>query len=146
MKKTKRDRLAAAGWKVGSLKEFLGLSAQEEAFIEMKLALAENLRRRRVRRNLTQAQLARLLRSSQSRVAKIEASDPSVSLDLLVRSLLALGLSRREKSHHLQPARYSRTCGKVYTIAAVAAAVRCLGFRARLTTAPPPKRMPYRPG
>ncbi len=96
MKKTERDRLAAAGWKVGSLKEFLGLSAQEEAFIEMKLALAENLRRRRVRRNLTQAQLARLLRSSQSRVAKIEASDPSVSLDLLVRSLLALGLSRRE--------------------------------------------------
>jgi len=96
MKKTKRDRLAAAGWKVGSLKEFLGLSTQEEAFIEMKLALAENLRRRRVRRKLTQAQLARLLRSSQSRVAKIEASDPSVSLDLLVRSLLELGLSRRE--------------------------------------------------
>ena len=96
MKKTKRDRLAAAGWKVGSLKEFLGLSEQEEAFIEMKLALAEHLRRQRARRNLTQAQLARLLRSSQSRVAKIEASDPSVSLDLLVRSLLALGLSRRE--------------------------------------------------
>ena len=36
------------------------------------------------------------LRSSQSRVAKMEAGDSSVSLDLLIRSLITLGASDRE--------------------------------------------------
>ena len=36
------------------------------------------------------------LGSSQSRVAKMEAADPSVSLDLLVRGLLATGASPRD--------------------------------------------------
>ena len=96
MKKTKKARLERAGWKVGSTAQFLRLSSEEEAFLDLKLALAESLRRRRVRRHLTQGALAKLLRSSQSRVAKMEASDPSVSLDLLVRSLLALGASPEE--------------------------------------------------
>ena len=96
MKKTKKARLEKAGWKVGSTAQFLRLSPEEEAFLDLKLALAESLRQRRVRRHLTQGALAKLLRSSQSRVAKMEASDPSVSLDLLVRSLLALGTSPEE--------------------------------------------------
>ncbi len=96
MKKRKRARLEAAGWKVGTVREFLGLSDDEVAFLELKLALARNLRIRRERRGLTQEQLARLIRSSQSRVAKMEAADGSVSLDLLVRCLLAMGTSRGE--------------------------------------------------
>ena len=96
MKKTKKDRLEAAGWKLGSAADFLDLSPEEVAFIEMKLALARNLRLRRQRRKLSQAQLAKLLNSSQSRVAKMEAADPTVSLDLLIRSLLALGANARD--------------------------------------------------
>jgi predicted XRE-type DNA-binding protein len=93
MKSRKRTRLEAAGWTVGSAQDFLGLSDAEAALIELKLALSAALRDQRKRRRLSQAQLARRLRSSQSRVAKMEAGDPSVSMDLLVRSLLALGAS-----------------------------------------------------
>jgi len=91
MKKGKKARLEAKGWKIGSAAEFLSLSPEETAYLEMKLALSRILQERRRRKRLTQHQLARLLRSSQSRVAKMEAGDPSVSLDLLVRSLLVLG-------------------------------------------------------
>ena len=96
MKRTKQRRLERAGWTVGSAAEFLKLSVVEQAFLDLKVALAEGLRKRRQRRRLTQDGLARLLRSSQSRVAKMEASDGSVSLDLLVRSLLVLGVSPEE--------------------------------------------------
>src|SRR5262245_44623483 len=96
MRKAKRGRLGAAGWKVGTAREFLGLSDEENAFIELKIALAGGLRRQRERLGLTQAQVARLVESSQSRVAKMEAGDRSVSLDLLVRSLLAIGMTKRE--------------------------------------------------
>jgi DNA-binding XRE family transcriptional regulator len=95
MKSAKKKQLEAKGWKVGTAAEFLQLSPEESAYIEMKLALSKNLQERRKGRSLTQEQLARLLKSSQSRVAKMEAGDPSVSLDLLVRSLLILGESRR---------------------------------------------------
>ena len=96
MKKDKRARLERAGWKVGTVRELLGLSRAEEALVELKLILSRGLRERRTRRRLTQAQLARLLKSSQSRVAKMEAGDPSVSIDLLIRSLLAMGTTQRE--------------------------------------------------
>ena len=86
MKNTKRAKLEAAGWAVGSVKEFLGLSEAESALIDMKLALSRSLRDRRNK-------LAERLQSSQSRVAKMEAGDPSVSMDLLVSSLLLLGAS-----------------------------------------------------
>ena len=95
MDKNKRKRLESAGWKVGTAPEFLGLSAQESAYIELKLQLAKNLLKRRQAKKLTQTDLARIIKSSQSRVAKMESGDPSVSLDLLVRSLLALGASAR---------------------------------------------------
>ena len=64
--------------------------------VELKVVLAQNLRHKRQERNLTQEQVALRLGSSQSRVAKMEASDPSVSMDLLVRTLLALGTTRKE--------------------------------------------------
>jgi predicted XRE-type DNA-binding protein len=96
MEKSKKDRLAAAGWRSGDTADFLDLTAEEAAFIELKPALAEYLRDLRTRNSWTQSQVARRLGSSQSRVAKMEAADASVSLDLLVKSLLALGASRSE--------------------------------------------------
>jgi DNA-binding XRE family transcriptional regulator len=103
-----RRRLESAGWKVGRAKEFLGLTDEEAAMIELKLQLARALRARRVRQNLTQQQLSRKLGSSQSRVAKMEAGDPSVSLDLLMRSLLRLGATRRDLARHLGTSTGSR--------------------------------------
>lgn len=92
----KRKRVEAAGFAVGSAAEFLELSPAEAALVDMRLALSAALRERRTAAGLTQAALARRVGSSQSRVAKMEAGDPSVSLDLLVRALLAAGASRRE--------------------------------------------------
>ena len=96
MDKNKKERLERKGWKVGSAQEFLALTPEESAYIELKLALSESIKKRRERKRLTQTDLARLLRSSQSRVAKIESGDSTVSLDLLVRSLIALGATRRD--------------------------------------------------
>jgi len=95
MKTAKRKRLEAKGWKVGTPSEFLNLSPEETAYIELKLSLSKNLQKYRQEKRLTQEGLARLLKSSQSRIAKMEAGDPSVSLDLLVRSLLVLGASKK---------------------------------------------------
>jgi len=96
MSADRRKRLEAAGWKVGTVREFLGLSEAESALIEIRLALARGLRVRRERKRLTQAALARQIGSSQSRVAKMETGDPSVSIDLLVRTLLTLGVAPKE--------------------------------------------------
>jgi len=101
MKRQKKARLEAAGWKVGSASEFLGLTDAEAAVVELKLELAKPVREQRVRRKMTQAQAGRVLGSSQSRVAKMEAGDPSVSIDLLVRSLFKLGGSRQDLVRHL---------------------------------------------
>lgn len=96
MRANKRKKLEASGWKVGSVDEFLGLTPEESAYIEMKLALSSSLKERRCQRNLSQVELAKLVHSSQSRVAKMESGDPSVSIDLLMKSLLALGASPKE--------------------------------------------------
>lgn len=96
MDKSKKNRLAAAGWRSGNAADLLELTVEEAEFIELKLALADYLRDLRTRNSWTQSQVARRLGSSQSRVAKMEAADGSVSLDLLVKSLLALGVSRVE--------------------------------------------------
>ena len=96
MNKAKREKLEKKGWKIGSAGEFLGLTDEEAAYVELKLALSEKLKERRIHKKLTQAEFARLTHSSQSRVAKMEAGDPTVSIDLLVKSLLALGVSKKE--------------------------------------------------
>jgi len=93
MRKTKQTRLEKKGWKVGSVDEFLELSPEESAYIEVKLRLSDNLRQRRTRKRLSQKELAVLIKSSQSRVAKMEGGDPTVSIDLLVKTLLVLGAS-----------------------------------------------------
>lgn len=96
MKKTRREALERKGWRVGSVSDFLELSEADSALVELKLALGRTLRERRTERGLTQIELARQLRSSQSRIAKMEAADASVSVDLLVRSLFALGATPRD--------------------------------------------------
>jgi DNA-binding XRE family transcriptional regulator len=96
MKKEKKARLEAAGWKVGSVEEFLGLDEADRALIEVRILLARTLKRRRTARHISQATLAQKIGSSQSRVAKMEAGDPSVSIDLLLRSLLISGSTGTE--------------------------------------------------
>ena len=96
MKATKRKRLEAKGWKVGTVEEFLNLSPEEVAYIELKHALSNSLRERRSKEKLSQVEVAKLFKTSQSRVAKMEAGDPSVSIDLLIKSLLALGASPKD--------------------------------------------------
>ena len=101
MNKAKQEKLKKKGWKFGTADEFLELSASESAYIELKLTLSDKLKAKRLSKKLTQVELARIMNSSQSRVAKMEAGDPAVSIDLLIKSLLALGVSKRELGRSL---------------------------------------------
>jgi ribosome-binding protein aMBF1 (putative translation factor) len=96
VKQLKSRKLRKAGWRSGSVKDFLGLSDAEAALIEMRLSLSRSLRERRVGDGLSQSDLAARMGSSQSRIAKMEAADSSVSLDLLIRSLLTLGATTKD--------------------------------------------------
>jgi len=102
MKHTKRARLEAHGWRIGSAAEFLALTPEEAAFVETKLALSRCLRSRRTAQDISQAELAKRLKSSQSRIAKMEAADASVSIDLLLRALFALGAKPRDVATAIQ--------------------------------------------
>lgn len=95
MLKEKVKRLESKGWKVGSADDFLSLTPEESAYIDLKLSLSRNLRELRTEQKVTQAELAKILHSSQSRIAKIENGDPTVSIDLIIKSLLALGASKK---------------------------------------------------
>ena len=96
MDKAKRRRLEANGWKIGDVKEFLGLTPEEATYIELKIALSRSIREYRQSKGLTQSEIAQIIKSSQSRVAKMETGDESVSLDLLIRSLISMGATRKE--------------------------------------------------
>jgi transcriptional regulator with XRE-family HTH domain len=96
MNKSKKEALEQRGWKVGSAGEFLGLTPEDEAYLELKLSLSHFLQEKRKTRRLTQTQMATLIQSSQSRVAKMEKGEESVSIDLILRSLLALGTEIKE--------------------------------------------------
>jgi len=96
MDKEKKARLEEKGWRVGSTEEFLGLTPDESAYVDLRLKLSGAVRVFRKKKRLTQIELAELLHSSQSRVAKVEAADESVSLDLLIRSLLAMGATDQD--------------------------------------------------
>ena len=96
MKQVKRKKLEAKGWRVGTAADFLELSSEEAAFIEMKMSLSKSLRELRQKKHLSQVALAKLINSSQSRVAKMETGSASVSIDLIIKSMLALGASQRD--------------------------------------------------
>ena len=91
MRSAKKASLEAQGWAVGSVDEFLGLTREESALVDLKLRLSDALRARRAKLGLSQEAVAKRLHSSQSRVAKMEAGEASVSFDLLVRALIGLG-------------------------------------------------------
>ena len=96
MKKEKRNKLERAGFKVSSVQQFLGLSDEETALIDLKVRLVTKLRAARQSSRIRQQDLATLIASSQSRIAKMEAGAEDVSVDLICRALFALGVSRRE--------------------------------------------------
>ena len=102
MRQSKRARLEREGWRVGTATEFLGLSPEEAALVETRLALSRGLRARRTKQRWSQTALAKHLKSSQSRVAKMESADPSVSVDLLLRALFALGATPRDVARVLR--------------------------------------------
>ena len=100
---SRKRRLRDAGFDTTTVQEFLGLSDEETAYVEMKLALARSLKRHRTRNlKMSQQGLAELIGTSQSRVAKMESGDASVTLDLLIRSMLSTGLSRAEIARALR--------------------------------------------
>ena len=96
METKKKTKLEKAGWKVGSTSDFLALSPEDEMYVELKISLSQYLKKQRTINHLTQGELAKKIKSSQSRIAKMESGDPSVSIDLLIRSLLALGSTQRD--------------------------------------------------
>jgi len=96
MHESKRKRLEKKGWRLGSAEQFLNLTEEESEYIELKLKLSQAFKNKREQKGLTQVETARVLRSSQSRVAKMEAGDPSVSVDLLIRALFTMGATPKE--------------------------------------------------
>ena len=96
MNSEKRRKLEAAGWAVGDAGDFLELTPAEAELVELKVQLALLVKETRKINNLSQDALAKKMGSSQSRVAKIESGDPSVSLDLIFRALLTGGTTRQE--------------------------------------------------
>ena len=98
MDSKKKKKLEARGWVTGDASDFLGLSPEEARFIDLKLALKDSLKAERLKQNITQVELAKMIGSSQSRVAKMEAGDPSVSVDLLLKALLTLGVTKKQLS------------------------------------------------
>jgi len=96
MDSKKKKKLEARGWVVGDTSDFLHLTAEEARYIELKLALSESLKAERLKQQVTQVELAKMIGSSQSRVAKMEAGDPAVTVDLLLKALLTLGVTKKQ--------------------------------------------------
>ena len=96
MEKDKIQKLKEAGWKTGTVQEFLNLTDEESAMVEVRVALFEAFHKIRKEKKLTQMQAAKLLKTSQSRISKMETGDPSVTLDLMIRSLITLGAKKKD--------------------------------------------------
>jgi DNA-binding XRE family transcriptional regulator len=120
MDSKKRTQLENSGWVSTTVEEFLGLSSEEIAYINLKLYLASIVKSQRKDRKFTQQTLATLMGSSQSRIAKMENGDPSVSLDLLFRALMYLGISKGQLAQiinnfeplsHVDPVTYDKLSG-----------------------------------
>jgi DNA-binding XRE family transcriptional regulator len=95
MDESKKRRLESQGWKIGTVKDFLELTPEESTLIEIRLALSKSLKTRR-QNLMTQTELAKKLQSSQPRIAKAENGDNSVSIELLIKAMLAIGASPQE--------------------------------------------------
>jgi ribosome-binding protein aMBF1 (putative translation factor) len=91
MNAAKRKKLEAAGFRIGDAEDFLNLSPEERELVDLRLRVSRVIRQRRQSQQLTQRELAARIKSSQSRVAKLESGAADVSLDLLFRGLFAVG-------------------------------------------------------
>ena len=96
MEKEKKERLEKKGWKVGDIDDFLQLDKTELAIIEMKVALAKAVVKKRKKAKISQTNVAKMIGSSQPRVVKIEQGDKNVSFELLLKTFLALGATKKE--------------------------------------------------
>ena len=98
MDSKKKKKLEAKGWVFGDAADFLGLTPEEARLIDLKLALRASIKEERTKQEITQEELAKAMGSSQSRIAKMERGDPAVSVDLLLKALMALGMSNKQIS------------------------------------------------
>lgn|SRR5690554_3719955 len=96
MDKEKRKQLEEKGYKVGSAAEFLNLTPEEEVYIEIRLEISQLVKSQRTKKGISQEQLAQAIGSSQSRIAKMEAGDFGISLDLMIKALINLGTSKKQ--------------------------------------------------
>lgn len=96
MDRAKKESLEKKGWKVGDIDEYLGLTPAEMVIVEMKAGLAEALAKKRKKSGLTQIEASAKAKTSQSRFAKAEHSDSSVSLELMIKLFFSLGADKKE--------------------------------------------------
>ena len=93
---TRLERLHREGWVSGDASDFLEMPREEIEILDLRRSLANGIRQTRKSNKMTQSQLAIRIKSSQSRIAKMEAGDPSVSVDLMVKCLFSLGVNKNE--------------------------------------------------
>ncbi|MDZ7757772.1 helix-turn-helix domain-containing protein [Rhodohalobacter sp.] len=96
MDKKRQQQLEEKGFQVGSAADFLKLSPEEVAYIDIRLDISNMVKAQRAKKGWTQEQLARSIGSSQSRIAKLEGGDPGISMDLMIKALLQLGTSKKQ--------------------------------------------------
>jgi hypothetical protein len=126
MNRVRRKALDAASWTFGDAEDFLELTPEERQLVQLRLAVSNAFRKRRLILRLTQAETARRLRTSQARVAKIEAAAQDVTLDLMFRGLICLGGSIKDvrassttrRKFIDQPSRNTRKAGPARRVAA----------------------------
>jgi hypothetical protein len=94
MEPAKRARLEAQGWRFGNVAEFLALTPEESTLVEMKVALRAALRRRSA--HLSEADVAKRVHSSVKAGLTQEDDMRGVSLEWLIRAMLAVGATSQE--------------------------------------------------
>lgn len=104
MDRAKRRRLEAAGWRFGTVDEFLNLTPDESELIELRLTLSRAVKQERKRLKLTQTKAAKKLSTTQPRVSRMEAGDPSISLDYILQCLFRLGMTNKTLGKTIQSA------------------------------------------
>ncbi|MBO4435298.1 MAG: helix-turn-helix transcriptional regulator [Fibrobacter sp.] len=96
MDKAKKESLEKKGWKFGDVDEYLGLTPAEMVIVEMKAELAKALIKKRKKSGMSQTEASAKAQTSQSRYAKAEHSDSSVSLELMIKLFFSLGADKKE--------------------------------------------------
>jgi len=109
MLRAQRRRLESKGWKIGTTRHFLALTSEEQTYLELRLSLVSALKKRRMLNGQSHAELARAIRSSASRVARMGAGDSSIPVDLMFRSLIALGASNKDLAEIVSGSRLRRS-------------------------------------